>query len=205
MNDNSLGALNQRLFKPEFPRSSDYDAHWLIANVMGPAPLVARRIAFSALGTHAGNAGFGPWLRQGAHLDFLAKEFGVTVWAADRWIKPTKTWSESRRGGLDLRIPGLTRSTRATLLREEFRCDREFRRISLLWNRRLVFGVHIVVFKARRAIGYRRPGHSGGAFRSTATTFSPILGLGLLQLSFPRLVVVIGKKRDCWKLKRQTR
>jgi cyclopropane fatty-acyl-phospholipid synthase-like methyltransferase len=39
MNDNSLGALNQRLFKPEFPRSSDYDAHWLIANVMGPHPL----------------------------------------------------------------------------------------------------------------------------------------------------------------------
>jgi hypothetical protein len=39
MNDNSLGALNQRLFKPDFPHSSSYDPHWLIANVMGPHAL----------------------------------------------------------------------------------------------------------------------------------------------------------------------
>ena len=36
MNDNSLGALNQRLFKPNLPRSSGYDPHWLMDNVMGP-------------------------------------------------------------------------------------------------------------------------------------------------------------------------
>jgi len=39
MNDNSPAALKQRLFKSEFPRSSAYDPHWLIANVMGPHAL----------------------------------------------------------------------------------------------------------------------------------------------------------------------
>lgn len=39
MHDNSAEALRQRLFKPEFPRSSNYDPHWLMAGVMGPHAL----------------------------------------------------------------------------------------------------------------------------------------------------------------------
>ncbi|MGH8774677.1 MAG: SAM-dependent methyltransferase [Jiangellaceae bacterium] len=31
---------------------------------------------------------------------FLAREFGVTVWAADLWIEPTENWERIRAGGL---------------------------------------------------------------------------------------------------------
>ena len=39
MNDNSLATLQQRLFKPVFPRSSGYDPHWLMDHAMGPHAL----------------------------------------------------------------------------------------------------------------------------------------------------------------------
>src|ERR1700676_89309 len=127
-------------------------------------------MALSALRTHAGNAGSRPLLRQGAHLDFFGQRVRRDCLGRRLLDQARRKHGTNRAGGiLDLRIPSLSRSTRATLLREEFRCDRELRCISLLWNRRLVFGVHIVVLKARRPIGYRRPGHSGGAFRSTTT------------------------------------
>ena len=145
-NDNSPGSLNHRLSKPQVPRSSNYDPHWLVANMMGPDAL---------------------WL-----AEWLVQRLELTP----------------RMRVLELGFPDLARSTRTTLRAEEFRCDRELRCPSLLWNRRLVFGVHSVVLTARRPIEYRRPGHSGGAFRGTAASFGAILDLGLLQLSFSRLV-----------------
>ena len=36
MNDTTSGALSERLCKANFPRSSQYDPHWLMDNVMGP-------------------------------------------------------------------------------------------------------------------------------------------------------------------------
>ncbi len=35
---------------------------------------------------------------------FLAKEFGLEVWAADLWIKPSDNWSRIREAGLEDRI-----------------------------------------------------------------------------------------------------
>ena len=32
---------------------------------------------------------------------FLAKEFGVEVWAADLWVKPTENWERIREADLD--------------------------------------------------------------------------------------------------------
>ena len=36
MNPTSTRTLAERLSKPDFPRSSRYDPHWLLNNVMGP-------------------------------------------------------------------------------------------------------------------------------------------------------------------------
>ena len=38
MNDTTSGALSERLCKANFPRSSKYDPHWLMDNVMGSLP-----------------------------------------------------------------------------------------------------------------------------------------------------------------------
>jgi cyclopropane fatty-acyl-phospholipid synthase-like methyltransferase len=81
MNDNSLGALNQRLFRPDFPRSSGYDPHWLMDNAMGPHALwlaewLSQRLELTP-GMQVLDLGCGKALSS----IFLAKEFSVTVWA----------------------------------------------------------------------------------------------------------------------------
>src|SRR6201996_7583225 len=99
MNDNSSSSLSQRLCKPEFPRSSSYDPHWLMANVMGPhvlwlAEWLSQRLELSP-GMHVLDLGCGKALSS----IFLAKEFGVTVWAADYWIKPSENMERIERAG----------------------------------------------------------------------------------------------------------
>ena len=76
MNDNSLGALNERLFRPDFPRSSAYDPHWLMDNAMGPHALwlaewLSQRLELTP-GMQVLDLGCGKALTS----IFLAKEFG---------------------------------------------------------------------------------------------------------------------------------
>jgi ubiquinone/menaquinone biosynthesis C-methylase UbiE len=104
MNDNSLGALNQRLIKPDFPRSSCYDPHWLMANVMGPhvlwlAEWLSQRLELTP-GMRVLDLGCGKALSS----IFLAKEFGVTVWAADYWIKPNENMERIERAGFSTSV-----------------------------------------------------------------------------------------------------
>jgi cyclopropane fatty-acyl-phospholipid synthase-like methyltransferase len=89
MNDTLSRALNERLFKADFPRSSNYDPHWLMDNAMGPhvlwlAEWLAQHLELTP-GMQVLDLGCGRALSS----IFLAKEFGVTVWAADHWIKPS--------------------------------------------------------------------------------------------------------------------
>jgi cyclopropane fatty-acyl-phospholipid synthase-like methyltransferase len=100
MNDNSLAALKQRLSKSDFPRSSAYDPHWLIANAMGPHALwlaewLSQRLELTP-GMRVLDLGCGKALSS----IFLATEFGVTVWAADHWIKPSENLERIERAGL---------------------------------------------------------------------------------------------------------
>jgi SAM-dependent methyltransferase len=90
MNDNSQDALNEQLFKPNFPRSSGYDPRWLMDNVMGPHALwlaewLSQRLELKP-GMRVLDLGCGKALTS----IFLAKEFGVTVWAADNLIRPNE-------------------------------------------------------------------------------------------------------------------
>lgn len=72
--------------RPEYPQASKYDPKWLLDLDMGPNPLwlledLARDCAFTP-GMRVLDLGSG----LGASSVFLAKEFGVEVWAADLWI-----------------------------------------------------------------------------------------------------------------------
>jgi cyclopropane fatty-acyl-phospholipid synthase-like methyltransferase len=90
--------------RPEFPRSSQYDAQWVIENEMG----------FHVLWLTE-------WLCQGMHLSaemrvldlgcgkalssiFLAREYGVQVWATDLWISATDNHTQIERAGLSGRV-----------------------------------------------------------------------------------------------------
>jgi cyclopropane fatty-acyl-phospholipid synthase-like methyltransferase len=99
MNDNFPDALKQRLFKPEFPRSSNYDPHWLMANEMGPHALwladwLSQRLDLTP-GMRILDLGCGKALSS----IFLAKGFGVSVWAADYWITANENMDRIEKAG----------------------------------------------------------------------------------------------------------
>ena len=84
-----------------FPRSATYDEAWVNANRMGPnvlwlAESVAERMTLEP-GMRVMDLGCGKALSS----VFLAREFGVEVWATDLWIKPTENWERIREAGLE--------------------------------------------------------------------------------------------------------
>ncbi|MCY3603867.1 MAG: methyltransferase domain-containing protein [Chloroflexi bacterium] len=87
-----------------FPRSAAYDADWVNANRMGPnvlwlAESVTERMTLEP-GMRVMDLGCG----RGLSSVFLAREFGVEVWATDLWIKPTENWERIREAGLEGQI-----------------------------------------------------------------------------------------------------
>jgi cyclopropane fatty-acyl-phospholipid synthase-like methyltransferase len=101
---NISNELRSRLVKPAFPRASTYDAEWLFDTWMGPNVLWLAEWASQAVPLHRGMRILDLGCGKAASSIFLAKEFDVTVWAADLWIKPTDNWRRIEAAGLTDRI-----------------------------------------------------------------------------------------------------
>ena len=89
------------LKKQEFPRSQKYDADWMLDNQMGPNAVWLTEWLSEA-------ASFKPGMRvldlgcgRAMSSIFLAKEFGVQVWAADLWIGPDSNWKRVVEAGVE--------------------------------------------------------------------------------------------------------
>ena len=91
MNTFNLGTLNDRLYKPRFPSASAYDLQWLLDNAMaGPPVLCLAEWLANAMDLRPGMRVLDLGCGRATSSIFLAKEFGVTVWAANLWTKPTE-------------------------------------------------------------------------------------------------------------------
>jgi SAM-dependent methyltransferase len=89
---------------PDYPRASAYDATWVHRNLMGPNVLwlteaLTQVLAF-APGMRVLDLGCGTAISS----IFLAREFGVAVWAADLWIEPTRNRDRIDEAGVGDRV-----------------------------------------------------------------------------------------------------
>ncbi len=94
------------LSHPRYPRSNNYDPQWVIKNQMGPNPLwlvealsdvVQLKPRMRVLDLGCGTA---------LTSIFLAKEFGVQVWATDLWIEAAANQGRIRAASVeDLVVP----------------------------------------------------------------------------------------------------
>ena len=93
------------LFRPkEFPRSANYDPDWVLENMMGPNPLWLTE-------SLAGCMDLNPEMRvldmgcgKGLSAIFLAKEYGMQVWAVDLWIDASDNFERIRAAGVADRV-----------------------------------------------------------------------------------------------------
>ncbi len=76
------------LANDRFPRASKYDAMWVLENSMGPHPLWLAESLCAHMDLKPGMRVLDLGCGKAISSIFLAKEFGVKVWATDLWIKP---------------------------------------------------------------------------------------------------------------------
>jgi SAM-dependent methyltransferase len=80
------------LCRPEFPRSAAYDPSWMLEHQMGPNALWLVEWLCERLDLAPGMRVLDLGCGKGMTSVFLAREFGVRVWAADLWMDPDATW-----------------------------------------------------------------------------------------------------------------
>jgi cyclopropane fatty-acyl-phospholipid synthase-like methyltransferase len=92
--------LRARLSKPRFPRSAGYDPRWAIDNQMGPNVLWLAEYLCEALVLAPGMRVLDLGCGKAISSIFLAREFGVSVVAADLWIKPDENQRRIEAAGV---------------------------------------------------------------------------------------------------------
>jgi cyclopropane fatty-acyl-phospholipid synthase-like methyltransferase len=88
------------LDKPEFPRSSRYDPAWMLQNQMGPNALWLAEWLAEAVPLQAGMRVLDLGCGRAMTSIFMAREFGVRVWAVDWWIAPDSNWRRVLAAGV---------------------------------------------------------------------------------------------------------
>ena len=84
----------------EYPRTAAYDPEWVAANWMGPNPLWLLEELCEHLDLRPGMKVLDLGCGKGLTSVFLAKEFGVTVFANDLWIPATENLKRFEEAGV---------------------------------------------------------------------------------------------------------
>jgi cyclopropane fatty-acyl-phospholipid synthase-like methyltransferase len=92
--------MDQLLIKKQFPRSSRYETDWMLDNQMRPNAVWLAEWLCGALPLKPAMRVLDLGCGRAMTSIFLAKEFGVQVWATDLWITPDHNWQRAVRAGV---------------------------------------------------------------------------------------------------------
>jgi SAM-dependent methyltransferase len=97
-------AFRELLRHPDYPRAAAYDAMWIHRNLMGPNVLWLTEALTQVLTLEPGMRVLDLGCGAAISSIFLAREFGVHVWAADLWIEPTQNLRRVEEAGVSDRV-----------------------------------------------------------------------------------------------------
>ena len=92
--------LEEAFTVEEFPRSAGYDLGWVIENMMGPNVLWLTEALSQVMALEPGMRVLDMGCGRAISSVFLAKEFDLQVWAADRAVRPGENWQRAREAGV---------------------------------------------------------------------------------------------------------
>jgi len=88
----------------KFPRAAKYDQEWLKANMMGPNAVYLLEHLSEHMDLHEGMRVLDLGCGMGITSVFLAREFGVSVFATDLWIPATENFKRFTEAGVSDRV-----------------------------------------------------------------------------------------------------
>jgi SAM-dependent methyltransferase len=99
-----LELAREYLKNPRYPRTSKYDPEWLVSLDMGCPTFWLLECLCEAMDLKPGMRIMDLGCGKAGGSIFLAKEFGLQVWAVDPWIRPTENWERIREVGLENQV-----------------------------------------------------------------------------------------------------
>ncbi len=112
--------MSELLKNDRFPRSAKYDPEWVLKGWMGPNVLWLTEWLCEKMDLKPGIRVLDMGCGKALSSIFLAKEFGVQVWANDLWISATENWQRIREAGLEDRVFPIHAEAHALPYAEEF-------------------------------------------------------------------------------------
>ena len=96
--------MKELLKNDRFPRSAKYDPEWQLKGWMGPNVIWLTEWLCEKMDLKPGMRVLDMGCGKALSSIFLAKEYGVQVWANDLWVSATENWQRIREAGLENQI-----------------------------------------------------------------------------------------------------
>jgi cyclopropane fatty-acyl-phospholipid synthase-like methyltransferase len=100
MNKLTKKRAKELLKNDRFPRSAKYDPEWMMKGWMGPNVLWMTEWLCEKMDLKPGMRVLDMGCGKALSSIFLAREFGVQVWANDLWVSATENWQRIREMGM---------------------------------------------------------------------------------------------------------
>ncbi len=97
----SKAELQKKLTLSQFPLSAKYDIEWVSENEMGPNSMWLTEFLLNKMKLTKGMKVLDLGCGKALSSIFLAREFGVKVWATDLWIGATENYQRIQEQGVD--------------------------------------------------------------------------------------------------------
>jgi SAM-dependent methyltransferase len=112
--------MKELLKNDRFPRSAKYDPEWVLKGWMGPNVLWLTEWLCEKIELKPGMRVLDMGCGKALSSIFLAKEYGVQVWANDLWIPAAENWQRIKEAGLENQVCPIHAEAHALPYAEEF-------------------------------------------------------------------------------------
>jgi SAM-dependent methyltransferase len=112
--------MKELLKNDRFPRSAKYDPEWVLKGWMGPNVLWLAEWLCEEMELRPGMRVLDMGCGKALSSVFLAREYGVQVWANDLWIIATENWQRIKEAGLENQICPIHAEAHALPYADEF-------------------------------------------------------------------------------------